>query len=263
MKFLRLTFLWLAMGAMAAIAKPILLDDQFELPDGFHIYRAAPPELTGGSYDLTFDGQGRLLVGDGTAVRRLGDDDGDGVYDSQETIADGLGSRGPQGLLVYGDHLYAVGGDGVQLFSGYASRTGGKLKHERRLGEPFHTGGDHSAHTLLRGLDDYVYFVTGDGGGASGRKHITEDSSPVLEERGASVFRFDPTGSQWECIGSGGRNPPSLGMNYLGELFSFDSDMEFHVDVPFYRPVRLHNWVTRVGRASAPTRPITSTTFPA
>ena len=33
-------------------------------------------------------------------------------------------------------------------------------------------------------------------------------------------------------------------MNYLGEFFSFDSDMEFHVDVPFYRPVRLNNWAT-------------------
>ncbi|MEC9091371.1 MAG: hypothetical protein VX438_01610, partial [Planctomycetota bacterium] len=33
-------------------------------------------------------------------------------------------------------------------------------------------------------------------------------------------------------------------MNYLGEFFSFDSDMEFHVDVPFYRPVSLNHWAT-------------------
>src|SRR5688572_13752530 len=81
-------------------AAPALLDDRFELPAGFHIYRAAEPELTGGSYDLAFDGDGRLLVGDGNAVRRLIDADGDGVYDGFEIITNLLGPRGPQGLLV-------------------------------------------------------------------------------------------------------------------------------------------------------------------
>lgn len=236
---------WSGLAATTVSGAPTLIDEQFELPDGFHIYRAATADLTGGSYDITFDGSGRLLVADGQAVRRLQDQDGDGIFDSYQTIAEGpaLKGRGPQGLLVYGDHLYAVAGDGVQLFSGY-TRQDVQLTHERRLGQPFHTGGDHAAHTVLRGLDGYVYLVTGDGAGTGGRTHITEKSSPVLEERGASVFRFDPTGRQWECVGSGGRNPPSLGMNYLGELFSFDSDMEFHVDVPFYRPVRLNHWAT-------------------
>ena len=226
--------------------EPVLLDDQFTLPPGFHIYRAAQAQLTGGSYDLVFDGRGRLLVGDGKAVRRLADTDGDGVFDTQQTIADGpaVAGRGPQGLLVYGDHLYVVAGDGLQLFSG--AQGAGRLKFERRLGQPFNTGGDHTAHTVLRGLDGYVYLVTGDGGGTRDRRHITQASSPNHVERAASVFRLDPSGQQWECIASGGRNPPSLGMNYLGEFFSFDSDMEFHVDVPFYRPVRLNHWLTGV-----------------
>ena len=225
-------------------ASPILLDDQFILPEGFHIYRAAEPKLTGGSYDLTFDGKGQLLVAEGNSLRRIIDTDNDGVYDTQETIASGapLRGRGPQGLLVLGDNLYTVSGDGVQLFSGYNSES--KIRHEKRLGAPFNTGGDHAAHTILRGLDGYIYLVSGDGGGINERKHITQDSSPSREERTASVFRFDPKGEEWECIGSGGRNAPSLGMNYLGEFFSFDSDMEFHVDVPFYRPVRLNHWAT-------------------
>ena len=86
-------------------ANPKLLDDQFELPSGFHIYRAAEPKLTGGSYDLTFDAQGRLLVGEGNSVRRILDTDNNGIYDAQETIAAGtsLRGRGPQGLLVMDD----------------------------------------------------------------------------------------------------------------------------------------------------------------
>src|SRR5438128_7171690 len=111
------------------------LDGAFELPAGFHIYRAAGPELSGGSYALAFDGEGRLLVGDGNAVRRLIDKDGDGVFDSFEVIATGLGWRGPQGLLVCDDRLYAVGGDGIQVFEGY--RAGGPLVHKGRIGTKF------------------------------------------------------------------------------------------------------------------------------
>jgi putative heme-binding domain-containing protein len=222
-------------------AAPVFLDQQFELPSGFRIYRAANAELSGGSYDLAFDGQGRLLVGDGNAVRRLIDGDGDGVFDSFEVIATGLGWRGPQGLLVWGDRLYAVGGDGIQLFEGYGSASG--LVHKGRVGRPFRTGGDHEGHTILRGHDGYLYFMSGDGGGVSNRFHITESTSPVLFERAASVFRISPDGEHWECVSAGGRNPPNLGQNYLGELFSFDSDMEWHVGLPWWRPVRLNHWL--------------------
>jgi putative heme-binding domain-containing protein len=219
---------------------PIDLADRFELPPGFHIHRVAGPELSGGSYALTFDGEGRLLVGDGNAVRRLSDKDGDGVFDSYEVIATGLGWRGPQGLLVYGDKLYAVGGDGIQVFEGY--RSGKELVHKGRIGNKFNTGGDHDAHTIFRGHDGYLYFMAGNGADLKDRRHITEESSPLMFEREASVFRISPDGQKWECIAGGGRNPPNLGMNYLGELFSFDSDMEWHVGLPWYRPVRLNHW---------------------
>lgn len=234
----KLCALWLLL-ACGLQAAPIYLDAQFELPEGFRIYRAATAELSGGSYDLAFDGQGRLLVGDGNAVRRLNDAECDGVFDSFEVIATGLGWRGPQGLLVYGDRFYAVGGDGIQLFEGYRSSAG--LVHNGRIGQPFRTGGDHEAHTILRGHDGYLYFISGDGGGITNRTHITESNSPVLFERTASVFRISPDGKRWECVSAGGRNPPNLGQNYLGDLFSFDSDMEWHVGLPWWRPVRLNH----------------------
>ena len=94
------------LSAAATGAPPLYLEDRFEMPPGFRIYRVAGPELSGGSYDLVTDGEGRLLVGDGSQVRRLSDRDGDGVFDQSEVIAGGLGPRGPQGLLVSGDLLY-------------------------------------------------------------------------------------------------------------------------------------------------------------
>src|SRR5262249_26350232 len=140
----------------------------------------------------------------------------------------------------WGDEVFAVGGDGVQRFSGYQS--GGPLTARGRMGAALRTGGDHDAHTLLRGQDGWIYLMAGNGSGLSGRAHITEKTSPALFEREASVFRISRDGTRWECVASGGRNPPGLGQNYLGELFSFDSDMEWHVGLPWYRPVRLNHW---------------------
>ena len=91
--------------------------------------------------------------------------------------------------------------------------------------------------------DGFLYFITGDGGGTRDRQHITEETSPAIYERSSSVFRVSPDGKRWECIGSGGRNAPNLGINYLGEFFSLDSDMEWHVNLPWWRPVRLHHWI--------------------
>ena len=232
-------FCLLSIATTTQASNPTLLDDQFALPEGFHIYKAAPSSLTGGSYVLCFDGEGKLLVGTGETIHRLSDTNQDGVFDDAATIVTGLGPRGPQGILVHDEHLYAVGGDGVQHYTGYPDN----IVHQGRLGEPFHTGGDHAAHTLIRGHDDWIYLVTGDGGGTRDRLHITEENSPVQRERKASVFRFNLSGTQWECVSTGGRNPPNLGMNALGELFSLDSDMEWHVDVPWYRPVRLNHWL--------------------
>ncbi|MEM7232219.1 MAG: HEAT repeat domain-containing protein [Planctomycetota bacterium] len=231
------------------------LESQFEIPAGFRLYKIAGREHCGASLDITFDGEGRLLVGDGKNVRRLIDTDGDAVIDRSEVIAEGLGPRGPQGLLVYSDRLFAVGADGLQVFEGYRKPTlpgkqvappkrGQKLGARKRIGAPFRTGGDHDAHTILRGHDDYIYLVTGDGGGARDRVHTTETSSPALRERTASVFRIDPSGKHWECIATGGRNPPNLGLNARGDFFSLDSDMEWHVDLPWWRPVRLNHWMT-------------------
>src|SRR2546426_3397537 len=190
---------WLGFAAHGAI--PTWLDTRFDLPGGFHVYRAAGPDLSGGSYALTFDGEGRLLVGDGNAVRRLIDRDEGGVFDSFEVIATGLGWRGPQGLLVYDDKLYAVGGDGIQVFEGY--RSGQELVHKGRIGNKLNTGGDHDAHSIFRGQDGWLFFMAGNGAGIEDRKHITEQSSPVRFEREASVFRISPDGAKWECLAAG------------------------------------------------------------
>ena len=61
-------FAWLCAAIWSSLVSaaqannpPQDLADRFELPPGFHIYRAAGPEISGGSYALTFDGEGNAV----------------------------------------------------------------------------------------------------------------------------------------------------------------------------------------------------------
>ena len=47
-------------GGEARAPGPVVLDDRFDLPSGFHLYGATEPEFNGGSDDPAADGQGRV-----------------------------------------------------------------------------------------------------------------------------------------------------------------------------------------------------------
>jgi len=85
--------------------------------------------------NITFDGEGRLLVGDGTRCGVSKMRPATECSTGSRLSPPRLGPRGPQGLLVLGDRLYAVGDDGLQLFEGY--RSGGPLQHKGRIGRNF------------------------------------------------------------------------------------------------------------------------------
>ena len=55
------------------------------------------------------------------------------------------------------------------------------------------------------------------------------------------VCRISPEGSEWTMISSGFRNAVDLAINREGELFTFDSDLEFDVGSPWYRPTRVNH----------------------
>ena len=55
------------------------------------------------------------------------------------------------------------------------------------------------------------------------------------------VCRISPDGSEWTMIASGLRNAVDLAINREDELFTFDSDLEFDVGSPWYRPTRVNH----------------------
>ncbi len=58
---------------------------------------------------------------------------------------------------------------------------------------------------------------------------------------GGWIVKTDSAGTRWELVSSGYRNPFDMAFNEDGELFTFDSDMEWDMGLPWYRPIRINH----------------------
>ncbi len=151
--------------------------------------------------------------GAASGVHRLTDTDGDGQFDKDEHIMPlrAGGEHGPHALVLSPDrqHIYVVGGNMTPL-------PGDKFSHSR---VPTNWGEDH----LLKRLPD-------------ARGHAKNIRAP-----GGWIARFDKDGKNWETIAMGFRNTYDMAFNVDGELFAYDSDMEWDAGTPWYRPTRFYH----------------------
>jgi putative heme-binding domain-containing protein len=56
---------------------------------------------------------------------------------------------------------------------------------------------------------------------------------------GGWIAKIDPEGKNWELISAGFRNAYDIAFNEVGDLFTYDSDMEWDFGMPWYRPTRI------------------------
>jgi putative heme-binding domain-containing protein len=56
---------------------------------------------------------------------------------------------------------------------------------------------------------------------------------------GGWVANVDPEGKRWELVSAGYRNAYDLAFNEVGDMFVYDSDMEWEFGLPWYRPTRV------------------------
>lgn len=66
------------------------------------------------------------------------------------------------------------------------------------------------------------------------RGHANNRQAP-----GGWIARIDSLGEKWELIGAGFRNEFDIAFNNAGDLFTYDSDMEWDFGMPWYRPTRI------------------------
>ena len=216
------------------------------------------PKNTQGSWvSLTVDPKGRLLASDqyGSLYRITLNN---GKVSNVEKINFDIGSA--QGLLYAFDSLYVVvtknahGGRGVyRVFD-----TDGDDQFDKKvLIKKFEErGGEHCAHGLVLGPDKKsIYLVSGNQPAYFEMNHSQAPKfwqEDILLERAVGkgyfkglkppagwVAKFDENGKNWERVAVGFRNPYDIAFNDDGDLFTYDSDMEYDQGMPWYRPTRV------------------------
>jgi putative heme-binding domain-containing protein len=207
------------------------------LPSGFEVVEFAGSDLANDIYCLTVDPKGRIVVAGRGYIRILIDDNGDGKADRAVDFAD-TPKDGAMGLLWEGDTLYVTGDGGLRSFrdANGDDRADGPSELIRAL----KTGGEHHAHAILRGPDGWLYVLCGDGTGIDNR-FATLSTSPVKDPIGGCVIRFTPDFKDSEIVAHGFRNPYAMDFNPDGELFTYDSDNERCVSLPWYEPTRFYH----------------------
>jgi putative heme-binding domain-containing protein len=56
---------------------------------------------------------------------------------------------------------------------------------------------------------------------------------------GGAMYKVDPDGKEWELLSVGYRNQYDAAFNKNGDLFTYDADMEWDFNTPWYRPTRV------------------------
>ncbi len=125
------------------------------------------------------------------------------------------------------------------------------------------TKGDHGVHAVLPTPDGKaLYLVCGDSAkptqfaGSSpvpaiwGEDHLLPrmpDGRGFMRDTmapGGIIYRVSPDGKQFEVFASGFRNIFDAAVNHDGELFTYDADMEYDFNTPWYRPTRINHVVS-------------------
>ena len=146
-------------------------------------------------------------------IWRLRDTDGDDQFDEYTHLRslNGRGEHAPHSLVLgpKGESIYRAAGNFTDPAPGL------------ELSRPVSYGEDH----LLPRMWD-------------ARGHARGRFAP-----GGWVARMDPDGETMEMFAQGFRNQFDIAFDANGELFTFDSDMEWDIGMPWYMPTRINHIV--------------------
>ncbi|HZJ16645.1 MAG TPA: c-type cytochrome [Chthoniobacteraceae bacterium] len=144
-----------------------------------------------------------------SGLYRVTDSDGDDQLDKVEKLR-AMKARGDHGV-----HAIVPTPDGKSLF--LITGNGTTPTEFRSSRVPLHWGEDH----LLPRMPD-------------GRGFMRDVLGP-----GGIIYRVSPDGKDFEVWSSGYRNIFDAAVNRDGELFTYDADMEYDFNTPWYRPTRI------------------------
>jgi putative heme-binding domain-containing protein len=210
---------------------------------------------------MTVDPQGRLLLGGQSQQPITRVTLRDGKVSQSEVLA--IPVTEVMGMLFVGDVLYlnGSGSQGYGLYRCKDAKGDGSYAEVEFLREWQGGSGEHGAHGLVLGPDKMIYAVCGnftavpkDLVPSSPHRNYGDDVALKRMEDGNGfgagakppggyVVRMDLDGRNAELYSSGQRNNYDIAFNADGQLFGFDSDMEWDWGTPWYRPVRAFHMV--------------------
>lgn len=145
----------------------------------------------------------------GSGLYRLKDTDNDDEFDSITLLKalDGEGEHGPHSIVLSpdGNALFVIAGNFTKMPSMNRYRTGPRAE-----------------------IDNLIPLIRDPNG-----------HDNVVNTHGGWIAKVDSSGTDWELYAAGFRNPFDLAFNDAGEMFTYDSDMEWDLGTPWYRPTRL------------------------
>lgn len=206
-----------------------------KVPEGFRATLYADDDLAHDIYSLTIDSLGRVVVSGPGYVRILIDADQDGVAETFNQYADSP-ATGAQGMYFLGRDLLCTGDAGLIR---YRDQDG----DDRADGKPdvflrTKTGGEHNTHSIQKGPDGWWYLLLGNTAGIN-EKYITLKNSPVKKPYAGTLMRLSPDLTKGEVLADGFRNAYDFTFSANGDLFTYDSDGERDISLPWYRPTRV------------------------
>jgi len=233
-----------------------------ELPEGFvaELLYSVPKGEQGSWVSMCEDSQGRFYVSDqyGPLFRVTPPPIGTQLETRVEKLPLDIGMA--QGLCWAFDSLYVVVSEGREHQPGlYRCRdtNGDDVVDSAELLRAFEGGGEHGPHGVVLGPDNKLWITGGN------HTKLPEPidayflpktwAEDVLLPRiddpnghavgvmapGGWIVRTDENGERWELWAAGFRNAYDIAFDENGELYTFDSDMEWDIGLPWYRPTRI------------------------
>jgi len=221
-------------SGQAPIPEPI---NFLKVDAGFKIQRFTNDAQTPDVYCISFGPKGQLLVSGKNYLRIVQDSNQDGVPDHFEDIPIRW-SDAPTGHCWDENKIWFTGNQGlwvVQLNDDY------KITSSRKVLE-FKTGGEHEAHAVRKGPDGNIYVLCGNNTGIQA-KHATHPHSPIKNPVAGTLLRYHPKIEKCEILVDGLRNPYGFDFNLEGEIFTYDSDNERCISLPWYEGTRLYHLI--------------------
>ena len=238
--------------------------DSLQLPKGFkaELLYTVPKADQGSWVGLTVDPKGRLLATDqyGTLYRitvpAIGAKDA-----AAETKVEPLTTelRGAHGILYAFGSLYAMVNEAgthglVRMRDTDGDDHFGPLEVLRK----YDGGGEHGPHSLALSPDGKsLFFCNGNHTKLPETLELSRAAKVWQEDHllprmwdanghakgilapGGVVYKTDPDGKTIELVSYGFRNEFDIAFDANGELWTYDSDMEWDIGSPWYRPTRI------------------------